>query len=186
MIGGLLTLVIAAVGAAYGGLVIRAAPTRRDNVMFGALAMTDAAMILWRGVNVLSGESIVDPTVQVPCAMGSVALALFTIDFLTGFPRRPAMSWRWRLLLIAWGASAIAIVAFADEGKPFAAFRLAEVTFYMPATLLVFVLGGIAWRRTHDRDARTVIAMLWFRWAFGLGAYLGGPLLGIFEEAVWA
>ena len=118
MIGGLLTLVIAAVGAAYGGLVIRAAPTRRDNVMFGVLAMTDAAMILWRGVNVLSGESIVSTTVQVPCAIGTIVLALITMDFLTAFPRRPAMAWRWRLLLIAWGVAGAAIVGFAGNTVP--------------------------------------------------------------------
>ena len=186
MIGGLLTLVIAAVGAAYGGLVIRAAPTRRDNVMFGVLAMTDAAMILWRGVNVLSGESIVSTTVQVPCAIGTIVLALITMDFLTAFPRRPAMAWRWRLLLIAWGVAGAAIVGFADQGKPYAGFQMAELTFYLPATLVVFGLGAVAWRRTYDRDARTVIAMLWFRWGFGMAAYLAGPLLGIFEEAVWA
>ncbi len=28
--------------------------------------------------------------------------------------------------------------------------------------------------------------MLWFRWAFGFGAYFIGPLLGFFEAAVWA
>ena len=38
LIGGLLLLLIAAIGAAYGGIVIKAAPKRRDNVMFGLLA----------------------------------------------------------------------------------------------------------------------------------------------------
>ena len=38
MIGGLVALAIAAIGAAYAGLVIRAAPHRRDNLMFGLLA----------------------------------------------------------------------------------------------------------------------------------------------------
>ncbi|NVB85463.1 MAG: hypothetical protein HOV81_44270, partial [Kofleriaceae bacterium] len=57
MVPGLLLVVIAAVGAAFGGVVIRSAPKRRDNVVFGLLAMTDASMILWRAVNVLTGES---------------------------------------------------------------------------------------------------------------------------------
>ncbi|HEX5059464.1 MAG TPA: ATP-binding protein [Kofleriaceae bacterium] len=186
MIGGLLTIVIAAVGAAYAALVIRAAPTRRDNLMFGVLALTDASMILWRGVNVLSGESIVSASVTLPCSIGTIVMALITMDFLSGFPRRPAMRWRWRLALIAWGIVGFASIAFVDAGKHWDAFRLAELTFFLPSTAVVFVLGAIAWRRTSDRDARTVIAMLWFRWGFGLVAYTLGPLLGVFEEMVWA
>ena len=186
MIGGLLALAIAAVGASYGGLVIRAAPTRRDNLVFGVLAMTDAAMILWRGVAVLSGESIVSTTVTVPCAFGSVGLALITMEFLWSFPRRRPMRWRVRAVLIAWGLVGITAVAMVDTGKPWQAFRLAELVFYLPATLFIFVLGGRAWRRTHDRDARTVIAMLYFRWGFGTLAYILGPMLGIFEQALWA
>jgi len=186
VIGGLLTMLIAAIGAAYGGLVIRAAPTRRDNLMFGMLAMTDAAMILWRSVNVLSGQSIISPTVTLPCAIGTVIMALITLDFLSGFPRRKPMRWRWRLLLIAWGASAIMTTAFIDGGKQWSALRIAELTFFIPNTLVVFVLGAIAWRRTDDRSARIVIAMLWFRWGFGLAAYSLGPILGVFEQAVWA
>jgi signal transduction histidine kinase len=31
-----------------------------------------------------------------------------------------------------------------------------------------------------------VIAALWFRWVFGFSAYFFGPLLGLFEEAVWS
>ncbi|HEY5950024.1 MAG TPA: ATP-binding protein [Kofleriaceae bacterium] len=182
----MITFVIAAIGVAYGALVIRAAPNRRDNLVFGVLAMTDAAMILWRGVNVLSGESIVSSAVTVPCAMGTIVMALITMEFLASFPRRPAMKWRWRLLLIGWGLLGVASVAVIDSGKPWAGFRLAELTFFMPSTIAVFIIGGVAWRRTHERDARLVIAMLWFRWGFGLIAYTFGPIFGFFEEAVWA
>jgi signal transduction histidine kinase len=186
VIGALITFVISAIGFAYGALVIKAAPTRRDNVVFGVLAMTDAAMILWRGVSVLSGESIVSSTVTVPCAVGTIVMALITMEFLWSFPRRPPMKWRWRALLILWGISGILSVAFIDRGQPYMAFRVAELTFFSPSTFVVFVLGAIAWRRTRDRDARLVIGMLWFRWGFGLVAYMLGPMFGFFEEAVWA
>ena len=61
MIGGVVALAIAAIGAAYAGLVIKADPHRRDNIMFGALALTDATMTAWRGINVLSGFPISMP-----------------------------------------------------------------------------------------------------------------------------
>jgi signal transduction histidine kinase len=186
LIGGLLLVLIAAIGAAYGGIVIRAAPKRRDNVMFGLLAMTDAAMILWRAVNVLSGGSITSEAVTLACGLGTMAMAVVTMDFLASFPRRPAMKWRWRLLLIAWALSGAVLIAAIDSGKPWNGLRITEFTFFVPATFVVFVLGIRAWRRTTDRDARTVIAMLWFRWGFGTVAYMVGPLLGIFEEALWA
>src|SRR5690606_19097517 len=108
----------AAVGVAYASIVIRAAPMRRDNLVFGVLAMTDAAMILWRGVNVLSGESIISPSVAFPCSLGTVVMALITFEFLWSFPRRPAMRWRWRLVFIAWGVAGIASVVLVDRGEP--------------------------------------------------------------------
>ncbi len=186
MIAGLLVIAIAAVGAAYGGIVIRAAPTRRDNVVFGVLAMTDAAMILWRGVNVLSGESIVSTAVTVPCAIGSVGLSLATIEFLWSFPRRPAMRWSWRAFFLAWGALGVASIVLFGDGEPWQGFRLAELAFFIPSSLLTFVLAGIAWHRTAERSARTVIGMLAFRWLFGTIAYSVGPIYGFFEEALWA
>ena len=181
---GILPLAIAAIGAAYAGLVIRAAPGRRDNVMFGALALTDAAMTAWRGLNVLVGDSIVDPSVTLPCALATMVMAVISIDFIASFPRRPAMSWRWRGALYVWALVAVAIVIFVD-GQHGAGASAAEFVFFLPATLLTIVLGARAWRRTTDRDARTVIAALWFRWCFGFSAYFFGPLLGVFEQAVW-
>ncbi|NVB77796.1 MAG: hypothetical protein HOV81_05320, partial [Kofleriaceae bacterium] len=178
--------VIAAVGAAFGGVVIRSAPKRRDNVVFGLLAMTDASMILWRAVNVLTGESIVSPAVTVPCSLGTMLLATLTMEFLASFPRRPPMRWRWRLLLIAWALVAALFVAFADTGKSWGELRVAQVFYFLPAMAVVFMIGVHAWRRTTDRDARTVIAMLWFRWGFGTAAYMLGPVIGHFEEALWA
>ena len=185
MIGGVLALAIAAIGAAYAGLVLRAAPTRRDNVMFGALALTDAATTGWRGLNVLSGSSIVDPTVTLPCSLSTILLAVITIDFMASFPRKRGMPGYCRAALIAWAVAAGAIVIFIDRGHSGAGHSAAEWAFFLPATIAVFMLALPALRRTGNRDERTVIMMLCFRWAFGFGAYFIGPVLGVFESAVW-
>ena len=71
---GLLLVLIAAIGAAYGILCIRAAPKRRDNVMFGVLAMTDASLILWRAVNVLTGQPISAHSIIFPCSFGTMSV----------------------------------------------------------------------------------------------------------------
>ena len=184
MLAGIIPIAIAAVGVAYGGLVIRAAPKRRDNLMFGAIAMTDASMTAWRGINVLSGQQIVNPAVVLPCSLMSIVLAALTLDFMASFPRRPSISWRWRALLIAWvmtAATFAIITGHPDDGTR----KVMEWVLFAPSTALVLVLGGVAWRRTRDRDARTVIAMLCFRWLFGFAAYYLGPVLGMFEQAVW-
>jgi signal transduction histidine kinase len=182
--GGLLLLAIAAIGAAYGGLVIRADPRRRDNLVFGALAMSDGAMILWRAINVLTGASITDLSVLLPCSLGTMVMALITMEFLYSFPRRPALTWRWRLLLVAWAVGATLALVFIDVGS-WHITRLAELVFFGPATLVVFVLAVRALRHANERAARVVIWMLCFRWGFGLAAYSLGPALGIFEEALW-
>jgi len=184
---GLIPLAIATVGASYAALVLRGW-RRRDNRMFGLLALTDAAMTAGRGMNVLTGGSIVAPGVLVPCMIGTIALALLTLEFVAGFPRRRPMSWWWRGAMLAWGALGLAItIATVDpENATERTGVLVEVVFFMPATLLVFVLGARAFAQTHQRDARIVIAMLWFRWGFGFAAYVLGPIFGMFEAAVWA
>lgn len=185
MIAGVLLLAIAAVGAAYGGLVIRAAPKRRDNVVFGALALADALMITWRAINVLTGESIISESVTLPCSLGTMVIALLTMEFLHAFPGRAPMRWRWRALLVMWTLSAALYVALAST-PPAERFRIAEMTFYGPATSLVFVLAWRARKQTQERAARVVIGMLCFRWGFGFLAYALGPAYGFFEEALWA
>jgi signal transduction histidine kinase len=184
---GLIPLAIATVSASYAALVLRGW-RRRDNLVFGLLAMTDAAMTAWRGVNVLTGGSIIAPSVLMPCMMGTIVLALLTLEFVSAFPRRPAMSWRWRGAMLAWGAIGAAIsFAFADPAQgDDTGHIVAELVFFGPATLLIFALGVRVFRHTERRDVRLVIAMLWFRWAFGFLAYTLGPLLGGFEPAVWA
>ncbi len=185
MIGGAIALMIAAIGAAYAGLVIRAAPKRRDNVMFGILAAIDASMTMWRGVSALSGESVVDASSTIPCAFGTILLALVSVEFITSFPRRPALAWKWRLPLWAWAAFAAWRVVDHPTIDRLDYFD-AELTFFLPVTILVMVLGARARRRTAETSARIVIVALGFRWLFGFSAYFFGPILHIFEAAVWA
>src|SRR5262249_27128881 len=111
---GLVPLAIAAIGASYAALVLRGW-RRRDNLMFGLLALTDALMVAWRGVNVLTGGSIIAASVLVPCMLGTVVLALLTLEFVTAFPRRPPMRPRWRAAMLVWGAIGAAI---ADTAPP--------------------------------------------------------------------
>ncbi len=185
MIAGVLLLAIAAVGAAYGGLVIRAAPDRRDNVVFGALAISDAMMITWRAINVLTGERIISHAVTIPCSLGTMVMATLTMDFLYAFPRRPAMRWRWRVLLIAWAIIAAGVLTVTNLEMP-ERFRLSEALYFGPATIAIFVLAWRARASTTERAARVIIGMLCFRWGFGFLGYALGPAFGFFEEALWA
>ena len=183
---GLIPLAVATIGASYAALVLRGW-RRRDNLVFGLLALTDAAMTGWRGANVLTGGSIVTASVVTPCMIGTIALALLTIEFIVAFPRRRPMTWPWRSAMLAWGAVGVLVVSRIPEPAAAGdnAHLLAELVFYMPATILVFVLGGRAYALTTQRDARIVIAMLWFRWGFGFLTYVLGPVFGVFEQVVW-
>ncbi|MGE0547234.1 MAG: sensor histidine kinase [Kofleriaceae bacterium] len=183
MIPGILVLMIAAIGAGFTTVVLRGANGRRDSLAFGALALVDSTLTAWRGLNVVSGESLIDPSVTITCGVFTVVLAVLTIEFIVGFPRRAPMSWRWRGLLLAWAGGAIAVIATQYNGK---FVQLVQWLFFAPITLAIFGLGYRAWRSTTQRDARAVIFALWFRWAFGFTAYSLAPLLGVFEAAVWA
>ncbi len=184
MIGGLIALAIAAIGAAYATLVIRAAPNRRDNLSFGILAMADATMTAWRGLNALAGQSLIDIAVTIPCSVATITLAVMTVEFIVPFPRRRAMGWKWRGPLFLWAAGAIVLAIY--EGMHDIYFTYTQWLYFAPMTLLILALGYRSWRLTPDRSERTVIGMLWFRWIFGFSAYFIGPLLGLFELSVWA
>ncbi len=185
MLAGALLLAIAAIGAAYASLVIKAAPKRRDNLLFGGLAAMDAALIAWRGFNVLAGEPIVATTVLLPCGIGTIAMKVLTFEFLVGFPRHQPMRAGWRAAMLVWATGGAAVLLVVDRGTDWS-HSITQYVLYGPGTLVVFALCARAWRRTRDRDARTVIAMLAFRWGFGFSAYFLGPRLGLFEEALWA
>ncbi len=192
MLVGIIPLAIAAIGASYAWLVLKGARSR-DNLMFGALALVDAAMTAWRGINVLAGGSIVATRVLVFCTIGTVALALLTLEFLTAFPRRKPMARGLRFVMLAWGAVGL-VTACRSAMAQWMRTPWSELTFFLPATVMIMVVGVFAWRAVgrvdvsagSRRAARTVIGMLMFRWAFGFVTYFVGPLIGRFEELVWA
>lgn len=184
MIAGLIPLAVAMIGASYAVLMLRNR-SRRDNLVFGILVLVDAAMTAWRGLNVLTGGSIIAKGVLIPCTLGTIAMAILTIEFVVAFPRHAPMRWRWRAPLLGWGAIAVVLALIPRHG-PWAASVPIEFGFFTPVTLLTFALIARSYRRTTQHDARIVLFMLGFRWAMGFFAYFIAPLFGIFEEAVWA
>jgi signal transduction histidine kinase len=181
---GLIPLAIALVGASYAILTLRNAH-RRDNLVFGTLIIIDATMTAWRGLNVLTGGSIVSRGVLVPCTLGTVALALITYEFISSFPNHRPMRWRWRILLIVWGALALVSAGISIPG-PWGQNTLVEYVFFIPSFVGMVFLLAFAYRRTHARDARIVLGTIGFRWVAGFTAYCIAPLFGVFEAAVWA
>ncbi len=184
MIVGLIPIAIALVGLSYAVLTLRNAH-RRDNLVFGILIIVDAAMTAWRGLNVLTGGSIISRGVLVPCTIGTIALALLTYEFISSFPSHKPMRWRWRGLLIAWGLIALVSATIRIDG-PWGQNTLIEYVFFIPSFVGMVVLLAFAFRRTQARDARIVLGTIGFRWVFGFAAYCIAPLFGVFEEAVWA
>ncbi|MGE0396808.1 MAG: sensor histidine kinase [Kofleriaceae bacterium] len=180
---GMIPLAIALVGVSYAILTLRNAQ-RRDNVVFGILIILDAAMTAWRGLNVLTGGSIISRGVLVPCTIGTILLALITYEFISSFPNGRPMRWRWRGLLIAWGAVALVSSTIHIPG-PWGANTLIEYVFFIPSFAGMVVLLARAYRRTQARDARIVLGTIGFRWVAGFAAYCIMPLVGLFEEAVW-
>ncbi|HWU86567.1 MAG TPA: hypothetical protein VN253_04805, partial [Kofleriaceae bacterium] len=183
MLAGIIVLAVAAIGGAYAVLILRAAPHRRDNLTFGKLALLDAAITAWRGLNVLAGDSLADMAYALPCALGTIGLALLTIEFISAFPRRPSITWRCRIPMVLWAAGAVALAVLETRG--IIRVPVVEWAFFMPVTFVIFAIGARAWRRTTDRAAHTVIAMLWLRWGFGFVAFKIARPLGVFEEAIW-
>ena len=181
---GLIPLAIATIGAAFAGLVLRGYP-RRDNRVFGVLVLLDAAMSAWRGLNVVTGGSITSPGVLVPCGFGTIALSVLTFEFVTAFPRRPAVRWRWRAPIIVWSAAAV-VMSMVSIGGPWRERTAVTFGYFVPITALILVLCVRAYRLTRQRDAHVVLAMLAFRWICGLASYTVAPLFGAFEDAVWA
>jgi len=74
-VSGVALLAIAVLGGAYAMLVLRAAPGRRDNRLFFAIAILDVATVGYRGVTVLAGGDITDAGCLTPCSVVTTVLA---------------------------------------------------------------------------------------------------------------
>lgn len=183
MIGGLITLAVAAIGGAYAMLVLRAAPHRRDNLTFGKLALLDATITAWRAFNLLAGEPLAAACFNLPAAIGTVGLGLLTMEFISAFPRRPSITWRCRAPIVIWAGATVALLCY--ESSAGTTYRLTQWAFFSPVTLVIFAMGWRSWRRTSDRAAHIVIAMLWLRWGFGFLVHMVALPLGLFTEATW-
>jgi signal transduction histidine kinase len=85
--------------------------------------------------------------------------------------------------VLAWAGSGIALLVV--EALRGGGYFYTQLTYLGPVTVVIVLLGLRSWRLTRDGGARTVIAMLWFRWVFGFSAYFLGPYLGVFELAIW-
>ncbi|MDX2093129.1 MAG: ATP-binding protein [Kofleriaceae bacterium] len=180
---GLIPLAIATIGCAYAGLMLRD-PARHDTLWFGVLVLVDALMTAWRGLNVLTGGSMVSMPVLIPCTLAAILLSVLTYEFITAFPNRAPMRWRWRSLVIGWSVLAL-VLARVDFDGPWGTNSAIELFYLLPSSLVLLVLCAAAYRRTPQRDARIVIAMLSLRWLSGLVTYCVAPLFGLLEEAIW-
>jgi signal transduction histidine kinase len=180
---GLLLIAIAVLGAAYSSVVLRAAPQRRDNRLFFAIAFMDVAMVAWRGVFVLSGASIIDAWCVLPCSIGTTVLATVCAEFLWGFPGHARMPWSLRGALIGASAAASIYMALRPVNAP--GLRLISFAYFMPMTLTICVVGVRAWRRTRTVGVRLIVGALLFRWVYGFVAYLVGELTGTLETLLW-
>lgn len=174
---------IAVLGAAYVGLVLRAAPHRRDNRLFAAIGGLDVAMVAWRGTVVATGGALDDTAVLLPCSIGSTALFVLAVEFLWSFPGHAAPP-RWiRSGLATWAAATSAIMALTPRDLPWLA--LVSWGFFIPGDLLIGVIGIRAWRRSATPGVRIVVGAILFRFGFGVLAYMFGERLGQLGALLW-
>ncbi len=174
---------IAVLGAAYVGLVLRAAPHRRDNRLFAAIGGLDVAMVAWRGAVVATGGALDDPAVLLPCTIGSTALVGLAVEFLWSFPGLAAPPRGLRYALAAWAVAASAIVALTPRDLPWLA--LVSWGFFIPGDLLIAIVGARAWRRSATPGVRIVVGAILFRFGFGVLAYMFGERLGQLRGLLW-
>jgi len=137
-------------------------------------------------VNVLTGGSIIAASVLVPCMLGTVVLALLTLEFVTAFPAggdEPALARR------DAGVGRDRRRDRVRDARPEQLDRLdhhlAEVCSTGRRRCWCSCSRDRAAphpaARRAARDQGPVV-----RWAFGFVTYTFGPVLGVFESAVWA
>jgi signal transduction histidine kinase len=175
---------IALIGVAYALLVLRAAPRRRDNQQFFAIGLLDAAMVVWRAVEVMTGHRITDASCLTTCSIGTTVLATLCVEFLWSFPGQPRAPTWLRALTIAMAAAASAIMMFTPH-LPGTWHELVSFGYFLPITALICAVGVRAWRRTHTVGVRTIVAVLLGRWVYGFFAYMIGEATGTLETLLW-
>jgi signal transduction histidine kinase len=178
-----LLFAIAVLGAGYTALVLRAAPTRRDNRLFAVIGGLDVAMVAWRGFVVASGGDVIDPAVMVPCSMGATVLAVTAIQFLWSFPGHALPRMAAHIGLGAW--SLLTSLAILLTPRDSVWLEIVSWGFFIPADLVIFAVGVRAWRRTATLGVRLVVGAILFRFGFGVLAYMFGERLGGLRTLLW-
>jgi signal transduction histidine kinase len=184
VMAGLGLLCIAALGLAYAALVWRAAPTRRENRVFGALAFVDAIQVAWRGAMVAIGYPISADVVLDPCSIATMGLAILSAEFLwdaagTG----PLPRWIRAALWVSSLVAAVLLVALPAGSVPA---RTVQNVYFTPVTFTIVALGVRALVRSRRVGIRLIAGALIFRWLFGHLVYTLGVSLGILSEMLWA
>ncbi|HTJ45251.1 MAG TPA: ATP-binding protein [Kofleriaceae bacterium] len=176
-------IAIAVLGVAYATLVLRAAPGRRDNQLFFAIAILDVAMVAWRGAQVLTGHRLVDPSCLTACSVGTTLLATLCVEFLWSFPSQRPMPWSLRGLLVAMAIGASALMIATPRETPWR--LVVSYGYFLPITAIICTVGVRAWRRTRTVGVRLIVGALLFRWVYGFFAYMVGELTGTLEQLLW-
>ncbi len=178
---GILFILIGSLGVAFAALILRADPTRHDNRAFFVLGLLDATMALFRGVAAVTGHSIAESSVLLPCAAMAPFLALASLEFAWSFPFNRRMPWRLRIpIAVATLVTAIVLIG----GRSVTTSNLSNALFFLPASVLM-----ISWQirnlRRVERDrlgAKLVVAALMMRW---ITANIVYSLYGRVDASTW-
>lgn len=183
MIAGAALLCIAALGVAYSVLVWRAAPRRRENRVFAALALCDALQVAWRGVMILAGYAMDDGVVLTPCTVATMGLAVLSAEFLWSAADGPPMPrWvRWTIVGSSLIGAGLTIVGARADGV----MLVLELTYFTPMTAAIVLIAVRALRRSKRIGIRLIAGALIFRWVFGHAVWSVGEPLGLLSELLW-
>ncbi len=176
-------IAIAVLGVAYSSMVLRAAPGRRDNQLFFAIAILDVTMVAWRGVFVLTGGSILDSWCLTPCSVATTVLATLSVEFLWGFPGHARTPRRLRAIVVGMAVAASTYM-LASPRAPHG-MTIVSWAYFMPITATICAVGVRAWRRTRTLGVRLIVGALVFRWVYGVLAFLIGQATGTIEILLW-
>jgi signal transduction histidine kinase len=185
LIGGAALLSIAALGMAYSVLVWRAAPRRRENRVFAALALCDAAQVAWRGIMILAAYPMDADVVLTPCTVATMGLAVLSAEFLWGAADGPRMP-RWlRWTIIGSSLVAAFITVYSPHGSDGGGMAFLQYAYFTPMTAAIVLLAVRALRRSKRVGVRLIAGALIFRWIFGHIVWSVGEPFGVLRELLW-